>query len=823
MSQDSDHLKSGLPPKTADDGRNDKPAVEDPLVELARIVHRNKQADGSPTAQRVETTNYFDGLDDLADLNPAETQKVEPVVSPAPSEPFTGPSPDLVPELRPAIPAFDHANFGAPDPVPSAPNETMNKFNPIDTQAPASEPVADAALESALNSAVMQNLEENLSAELEDELIGAFQQSFEPAAPVRTEPQPAPFFEAPSAVSAPVPETSSSQVVQPSAGLGGYEAAQARVAQTPEPQPYAPEPAGHFGKPANDQPGLSADDLFGELKALEAELSRPAKPSISAVKTRPAAPAPEAVRPQSPQPEPPQPEPLRPEPVRAEASRPVEPAPAEPAGVEALFADLDFSPSRNRDVEPPAPEPIVTPEPAPAPAPVAELAPAPPPAEVVTEAVAASSATDDIDDMVWPEAAAEVPLPEEDETPPPPEGYDLEAVAKAMQESDPTLDGSGVLPPHPQEERAAAPGAEKNSRKGLYAAAAVAAVALIGGAVFLLSDGSSVDIPAGPPPIIAGLKGPLKVYPDEKPADDGPASKLIYDRVGTQNGGSQERLVLPEETKPAQLPPAPEGTAASDPLVPGAPKKVRTLVVRPDGTIISGQPDASTAPVRTVSTTPVRTTTEQPAATPAPTQPAPVAVAPVTTETPAPNETPATPVVSTPVTTAPIRTETPAIVSTTEITAEEPATPAGPVVSVVPRKKPAAPVQVARAPQATTPVRTTPVRTTTQSGPLDLNNPPAATTQTAAPARTTGQIAPGTYIVQVTSQRSESAARNAYAGLQRKYPGILGNRNAVIVSANIQDRGTFYRARIPAGSRAEAISLCESLKGAGGDCFVRRN
>ena len=78
--------------------------------------------------------------------------------------------------------------------------------------------------------------------------------------------------------------------------------------------------------------------------------------------------------------------------------------------------------------------------------------------------------------MVWPDAANSIPVDDSEETPPPPEGYDLDAVARAMQESDPSLDGTGVLPPHPRKERVAAPGHERNSRKGLYTAAGVVAV-----------------------------------------------------------------------------------------------------------------------------------------------------------------------------------------------------------------------------------------------------------------------------------------------------------------------------------------------------------
>jgi Sporulation related domain. len=51
---------------------------------------------------------------------------------------------------------------------------------------------------------------------------------------------------------------------------------------------------------------------------------------------------------------------------------------------------------------------------------------------------------------------------------------------------------------------------------------------------------------------------------------------------------------------------------------------------------------------------------------------------------------------------------------------------------------------------------------------------------------------------------------------------VLGDRQANIVKADIPGKGTFWRVRVPAGSRAEAVKLCESYKAAGGSCFVSK-
>jgi hypothetical protein len=93
-----------------------------------------------------------------------------------------------------------------------------------------------------------------------------------------------------------------------------------------------------------------------------------------------------------------------------------------------------------------------------------------------------------------------------------------------------------------------------------------------------------------------------------------------------------------------------------------------------------------------------------------------------------------------------------------------------------------------------------------------------ATEKPVAPA------ASGAYFVQVSSQRSEAAALAAYREVQRRFPGVLGDRNPDIQRADLGSRGVYYRARVAPGlSGSAAVSLCTSLKNAGGDCIVTQN
>ncbi|MER8926974.1 SPOR domain-containing protein [Mesorhizobium sp. M0859] len=78
----------------------------------------------------------------------------------------------------------------------------------------------------------------------------------------------------------------------------------------------------------------------------------------------------------------------------------------------------------------------------------------------------------------------------------------------------------------------------------------------------------------------------------------------------------------------------------------------------------------------------------------------------------------------------------------------------------------------------------------------------------------------GSWSIQIASQPTVESAQATYQDLQRRYGSVLSGRTANIVRAEIAGKGTFYRVRVPAQSRNEAIKLCTSYKAAGGNCFV---
>lgn len=96
----------------------------------------------------------------------------------------------------------------------------------------------------------------------------------------------------------------------------------------------------------------------------------------------------------------------------------------------------------------------------------------------------------------------------------------------------------------------------------------------------------------------------------------------------------------------------------------------------------------------------------------------------------------------------------------------------------------------------------------------------AATTPTqSAPAATSD--GGGTFLVSVSSQDSEAAARESFRIQQGKYASVLGSRSPVIRQVNLADGKITYRAMVgPYRTRQEAVAFCSELKAAGGQCFI---
>lgn len=135
--------------------------------------------------------------------------------------------------------------------------------------------------------------------------------------------------------------------------------------------------------------------------------------------------------------------------------------------------------------------------------------------------------------------------------------------------------------------------------------------------------------------------------------------------------------------------------------------------------------------------------------------------------------------------------------------------------SPVPAPRPVQTVRVARAePAATTSVEPSraPARQTNQVQPLDLGPQRTASVST-------GSTSGGGTFVQISSHQSEQEARSAFTSAVRRFPMLQG-QTPNVRTAEIPGRGTWHRLRVGPFSRDEAQGLCQRLKAAGGSCVL---
>jgi len=414
---------------------------------------------------------------------------------------------------------------------------------------------------------------------------------------------------------------------------------------------------------------------------------------------------------------------------------------------------------------------------------------------------------------------------------------DLDAAAFAPEDD---------LPPFPEEELAGL----KRRRAGhaLAVIGGLLVIVLAGGAAYLfLGDGTSTN---GPPPIITADATPNKVMPDEPAAGESDQQgKLIYDRVDEGGSGADKTtLVTSGDDAIADIPPVDE-QASDNPIsrviIPGGPgidgpieasgdgdtagdggavisegdaptgepdqalgpKKVRTVVVRPDGTIVSSEAvDEGSEPM--------------PAGDAAVADGGPSVVDPADTVPSTRTDMDAVlegkdlPVNTDPLATAgsegaprDAAEPLPGTVPAGDEVAKTEDIPEPPAASSAPAPRAASP-----APQ---PQRQTVASTGNAGGPIDLT--PGTSARVSGPSAGSGGV-----LVQVSAQRTEDAARSTYRTLQSRYPSILGPYQAAIIRADLGDRGIYYRVRIGPFSSNDAARLCDDLKAAGGDCILAR-
>jgi hypothetical protein len=297
------------------------------------------------------------------------------------------------------------------------------------------------------------------------------------------------------------------------------------------------------------------------------------------------------------------------------------------------------------------------------------------------------------------------------------------------------------------------------SRGGLTTAIALVACALVGTAgAYAYRSYSTPTGAKDAPRVITADSSPTKVA--VAPPADPQSSKQISERFANAANpdnlisrqeepvslreptapSAPPRVVLPAPMQPASpapaqpianAPPANTGPAAN--AAPDAPKRVRTVTIRPDGTDPSGRP---------------------------------VAIAPA-------------------------------------------AAPASANARAAVPQRPAAPTQNGNAPLSLNP----------QGGPVD--NAPRPRVADRGPV---GTVSTGSYVVQLSSQKTEAEAQASFRALQAKFPSELGDRQLIIRRADLGAKGVVYRANVgPFATASEAQQFCANYKAAGGQCLVPPN
>ena len=335
-------------------------------------------------------------------------------------------------------------------------------------------------------------------------------------------------------------------------------------------------------------------------------------------------------------------------------------------------------------------------------------------------------------------------------------------------------------------------------------------------------------------PVLTADATPVKTVP---PATANPATQMrspVLDQIqGVSTPPDQEALAAPATDADA-VTAATDADSGESALFN---RKVRTVTVRPDGTIVTSEdavagaeplpverPNVPAVPGADVEPSDLLTAATPPAEpAPAPIPaPDPIAAAIAQADGGAPSAVNALAPTSNQVAAL-----TPAPATTAPALAEG-ATPTPPdVVAPTPLPRPGNRTAMngsQRAAAQSNPV-TAEIRGTQPSGgtaigangqAIDLlASAPAAATQ---PRRTTAGSAAA--YVQLSSQRSEGDARASMQSISGRYGSLFQGSSPEIRRADLGAKGIYYRVMLPANSRSQANEICSRIKSSGGECFV---
>lgn len=346
-------------------------------------------------------------------------------------------------------------------------------------------------------------------------------------------------------------------------------------------------------------------------------------------------------------------------------------------------------------------------------------------------------------------------------------------------------------------------------RSIIPATAGIVVVALIGGAAwwYFTQDGALF----GEVPVVTAPDQAVKQPAPETATPDDSDSIVFSQLEGAETTSPEnEQLVSRDETG------GESGEGLARVITPEsdtgglANRKVRTVTVRADGTIVSG--DEATAGIEPL-----------PALRPnVPDVPGAPAIEDGDADTIGDvlNQ---------------LAEEEPGLLGETPVATASVGEPAASPATASPTPSPAAeqPINVANVDPAPIPIprpeetpggAATAPTATASTGVVSTPPPPAADQPLALEQATATPVVTASgapFYVQLSSQRSEAAARASATDLTERLATVLGATKLEIQRVDLGDRGVFYRVKAPAASLTAAKDLCGQVKVAGADCFVR--
>jgi hypothetical protein len=311
--------------------------------------------------------------------------------------------------------------------------------------------------------------------------------------------------------------------------------------------------------------------------------------------------------------------------------------------------------------------------------------------------------------------------------------------------------------------------------------------------------------PTGPAPLLVADESAVKSVPD--PVESTTQQSVVFNEISGGGNVADEQIVprdqadqdaLSEVANTGLGPMVSDDGTGIDPNQDGlVNRKVRTVTVRPDGTIISstgGMAGSTILPVERPNVP------EVPGADTSTPDLIASTIAAAEDATPAAPAAEATPVPAVPV------VEPGAVVPVVDASG---AALAGRTVTI-PMQRPADFAQMAAGALSASAVPAS-------GGNGTLTAPAAA--QPAASAVNTATGGASAY-VQLASQRSEEAARQSAQSMATRFGVLFGGASPEIQRADLGERGIYYRVLVPAPSREAAANICTNIRAAGGDCLL---